>query len=82
MYEELQTDISDAITLGIHFGLSKVQRDIINKEKQTEKEKLIEVLSVCHDSNKCNCWEDVIISLIKYGNIRKAEAIRKKFIID
>ena len=78
-YEELQYEISDSKSLAIHLGISKVKRDTIDTEKQTEKEKLIEVLHACHDLDKCLCWEDIEKALIKYGNVRKARDIRDKY---
>lgn len=80
MYEELQTEISDAKSLAIHLGLSKVQRDIIDRENQSEREKLIEVLHSCHDADNCICWEDIVSAVEKYGNKRKATEIKKKHI--
>ena len=80
VYEELQAEISDSKTLGIHLGIPKVKRDIIERENHSERERLIEILHACHDLDKCQCWEDIESALTKYGNTRKARQIRERYI--
>ena len=57
-----------------------MKRDIIDRENQSEREKLIEVLHACHDNDECLCWEDIATALEKHGNKRKASDIRKKYL--
>lgn len=81
-FEELHTEISNSKALGIHLKLPRVKLEIIERENRSEIEKLIDVLHACHEQDLCQCWEDIVSAVSKYGNTRKAKEIESKYIIN